>query len=307
MFHMKKKKILLLLMHCALLGAMALGVLKYSEEITNLKNRGYTALQAAQNRSQSVSFASLESLEPLSHNDDAWYRQCDLIYHAAGGIDGLTYTNSKDALELTLANGSRFIEIDFRYTSDGQLVCARDWADLTQTGEAPTSDAFRDMKIYGKYSTLSAADLLSYMRHYPDLYIIIDTKESGAVQVVSELVSLCEKDDSLIRRFIIQLYDFDSKDRILTTYPFADENFLFTAYKYGAEKSAEILKHCHEQNIAVITVPHGSWSAETIAHFTDLGFVLYEHTVNRPDEAREALTRGIRGLYTDFLMPDDLL
>lgn len=303
---MKKKKLLLLLMHVAVLGILALGVLKYSDEITTLKNSAYSALQAARSGGQSVTFASLESLEPLAHRDGAWYNRCDLIYHAAGGIDGLDYSNSRNALELTLENGSRFIEIDFRYTADGQLVCARDWADLTQSGEAPTLEAFRDMKIYGKYATLTAVDLIGYMQIHPDLYIIIDTKESSAVQVVTDLVSMCQGDDGLIRRFIIQLYDFESKAQILTAYPFADENFLFTAYKYGAGKPAEILKHCHEQNIAVITVPHGSWSAETIAHFTDLGFVLYEHTVNRPDEAREALSRGIRGLYTDFLMSADL-
>lgn len=303
---MTKKRLFLLLMHCAILCALALGVLKYSEEITTFKNSAYSALQATRNGKQTVTFSALEGLEPLSHMDDAWYQQCDLIYHAAGGIDGLTYSNSKDALELTLDNGSRFIEIDFRYTSDGQLVCARDWADLTASGEAPTAEEFRDTKIYGKYSTLTAAELLDYMRFFSDLYIIIDTKESGAVQVVTDLVALCQEDDALIRRFIIQLYDFESKAQILGAYPFADENFLFTAYKYGTGKPAEILKNCHEQNISVITVPHGSWSAETIAHFTDLGFVLYEHTVNRPDEARDALNRGVHGLYTDFLMPEDL-
>lgn len=304
---MKKRTLLLILMHCAILGAMALGVLKYSEEITNLKSAGYAALQAAKNGSKTATFAELESLEPITHTGNEWYNGCDLIYHAAGGIDGLTYSNSRDAMELTLSNGSRFIEIDFRYTADGQLVCARDWSDITVTGEAPDAAAFRDMKIYGKYATLTAAELLDYMRSYPDLYIIIDTKESGAVQVVTDLAALCNEDAALLSRFIIQLYDFESKALILNAYPFADENFLFTAYKYGTGNPAEILKNCYEQNIRVITVPAGSWTAETISHFTEKGFLLYEHTVNRPDEAREALHRGIHGLYTDFLSPADLI
>lgn len=302
---MKRRTLFLILMHLAILGAMALGVLKFSEEITALKSSGYGFLQQAKS-GPAVTFADVEGLPAFSPEEDAWHTRCDLIYHAAGGIDGLDYSNSRDALEHTLSLGNRFVEIDFRYTADGHLVCARDWADITADGAAPTLAAFRELKIYGKYATITAAELIGYMKAYPDLSIIIDTKEDGAVQVVRDLVGLCGNDDSLLGRFIIQLYDFESKAAIVSAYPFADGQFLFTAYKYGTGKPAEILKNCHAQNIRVITVPQGSWTAETIAHFTEKGFVLYEHTVNRPDEAREALARGIRGLYTDFLSPADL-
>ena len=302
---MKRRTLFLILMHLAILGAMALGVLKFSEEITALKSSGYGFLQQAKS-GPAVTFADVEGLPAFSPEENAWHTRCDLIYHAAGGIDGLDYSNSRDALEHTLSLGNRFVEIDFRYTADGHLVCARDWADITADGAAPTLAAFRELKIYGKYATITAAELIGYMKAYPDLSIIIDTKEDGAVQVVRDLVGLCGNDDSLLGRFIIQLYDFESKAAIVSAYPFADGQFLFTAYKYGTGKPAEILKNCHAQNIRVITVPQGSWTAETIAHFTEKGFVLYEHTVNRPDEAREALARGIRGLYTDFLSPADL-
>lgn len=302
---MKRRTLFLILMHLAILGAMALGVLKFSEEITALKSSGYGFLQQAKS-GPAVTFADVEDLPAFSLEEDAWHTRCDLIYHAAGGIDGLDYSNSRDALEHTLSLGSRFVEIDFRYTADGHLVCARDWADITADGAAPTLSAFRELKIYGKFATITAAELIGYMKAYPDLSIIIDTKEDGAVQVVRDLVGLCGNDDSLLGRFIIQLYDFESKAAIVSAYPFADGQFLFTAYKYGTGKPAEILKNCHAQNIRVITVPQGSWTAETIAHFTEKGFVLYEHTVNRPDEARESLARGIRGLYTDFLSHADL-
>ena len=302
---MKKRTLFLILMHIAILSAMALGVLKFSEEITALKSSGYGFLQQAKS-GPAVTFADVEDLAPFEENGDAWHNRCDLIYHAAGGLDGLDYSNSRDALEHTLALGNRFIEIDFRYTSDGQLVCARDWADITKDGTAPSSEDFRDLKIYGKFATMTGRDLIGFMEAYPDLYIIIDTKENGAVQVVTDLAALCAGDETILSRFIIQLYDFESKAAIVEAYPFPDDQFLFTAYKYGTGKPAEILKNCYEQNIRIITVPHGAWSDQVIAHFTEKGFVLYEHTVNRPDEAREALARGIRGLYTDFLSPADL-
>ena len=38
----------------------------------------------------------------------------------------------------------------------------------------------------------------------------------------------------------------------------------------------------------------------------ELGFTVYEHTINRADEAALALERGISGIYTDNLTPADL-
>ena len=153
---------------------------------------------------------------------------------------------------------------------------------------------------------MTGRDLIGFMEAYPDLYIIIDTKENGAVQVVTDLAALCAGDETILSRFIIQLYDFESKAAIVEAYPFPDDQFLFTAYKFGTENPAQIMKLCYQENVPVITVEYGKWNAETIQKFAEKGFVIFEHTVNRPDEAREALARGIRGLYTDFLSPADL-
>ena len=38
----------------------------------------------------------------------------------------------------------------------------------------------------------------------------------------------------------------------------------------------------------------------------ELGFTVYEHTVNRLDAAAEYLKLGISGFYTDCLTPSDL-
>ena len=121
-----------------------------------------------------------------------------------------------------------------------------------------------------------------------------------------ERAALCAGDETILSRFIIQLYDFESKAAIVEAYPFPDDQFLFTAYKFGTENPAQIMKLCYQENVPVITVEYGKWNAETIQKFAEKGFVIFEHTVNRPDEAREALARGIRGLYTDFLSPADL-
>ena len=66
------------------------------------------------------------------------------------------------------------------------------------------------------------------------------------------------------------------------------------------------MKICYDENITVVTVPYGVWDEEIRQLFISKGFALYEHTVNRPDFANDSLSKGVQGLYTDFLEPDDL-
>ena len=281
-------------------------MLKFSDDVSSLKSsiRQKVVFTIASKRIED--FKETDSYAPMTHTGDEWYQTNRLIYHAAGGVDGMSYTNSREALEQTLLRGNRIIEIDFAYTSDGHLVCVHDWNGISQQSKALTLDAYRQLRIYGKYTPLTAEELLAYMREYEDLYIVFDTKESNANQVVLDLIELCGEGSSLPDRFIIQLYSGGNKQILMDAYPFKDENFLFTAYKFGTENPIKILELCYRENISVITAPQGSLSADAIELFAEKGFILFEHTVNRPDEANKALQKGVYGLYTDFLWPDDL-
>ena len=50
-----------------------------------------------------------------------------LIAHAGGGINELTYTNSLEALNQSISNGFKLIELDLKQTSDEKLVAVHDW------------------------------------------------------------------------------------------------------------------------------------------------------------------------------------
>lgn len=296
-----KKKLLLLALHLAVLGCFAVCMLKFPEEIVTLKAEVRQIIIAMKN-----SRNSYDSFGPVSHTGIEWYQENRLIYHAGGGIDGLTYTNSKEALEHTLGLGNRVIEMDFAYTSDGHLVCVRDWYDVSGQS-APLSLAdYRQLQIFGKYTPITAEELLGYMEAYEDLYIVLDTKEKDVNRVVLDLINLCGADSKLPDRFIIQLYGGGSKEIFQNTYPFKDENFLFTVYKFGADKPLEIMEICYRENITVITVPYGRMEDTALQAFIDRGFIVFEHTVNRPDDAQRSLQKGVHGLYTDFLSPADV-
>ena len=70
------------------------------------------------------------------------------VAHAGGGINGKTYTNSYEALNLNIKNGFTYFEIDFSFTRDNRLVCLHDWKGSFkrsfgfQAGEKPSIETF---------------------------------------------------------------------------------------------------------------------------------------------------------------------
>ncbi len=302
LFSKRKTVILHLVFGVILLAVIVLAFFKYCEEMVSLKSDIYYHLQTAQADSK-IDFTEYPS---ITTEEGEWYQDAPLIYHAGGGIDGLAYSNSQEALEKTLENGSYFVEIDFMYTSDGELICMHEWENQWDSEAIPSLQEFKAGRVYGKYTTMTAKELIGYMAEYPELHIIIDTKEGDQVEVVKTLVELSSYNTDITNRFIIQLYADGVKSEIQEIYPFRDSNYLFTVYKYGDRFPNKIMKICYDENISVVTVPYDAWDEATKQLYVEKGFVLYEHTVNRPDFAEKSLKQGVHGFYTDFLELDDL-
>lgn len=111
----------------------------------------------------------------------------ELIAHAGGGVD-VPYSNSKEALEKSIADGFRYIEFDLIFTADSVLVAAHDW-DLfnVQTGyahkkdTAPTFADFSSRRIMGRYTPLSAADINAVFEKDTTIYLVTDKISSPAL------------------------------------------------------------------------------------------------------------------------------
>lgn len=235
-----------------------------------------------------------------------WYADNRLIYHACGGIDGLSYTNSKEAMEKTLAEGKRIIEVDFNYTSDHYLVCVHNWDDAFFNLESqPDKARFSALKIQGKYSAMGIEDVITYMRQYDDLNIVIDAKPDNLPLVISTIKGRSGYDEDIMDRLIVQLYQPGQKAAVSRVYDFPEENYLFTCYKYSTDYEV-ILQLCRDEDINVVTVSTGKFPDEAMKIFADENIYVYEHTINRPDKAQSRLDNGVWGIYTDFLNESDL-
>ena len=60
-------------------------------------------------------------------DESQWYDNGKIIVHALGEIDGVTYSNSKEAMENSYYNGKKLLECDLLMTSDNQVVACHDW------------------------------------------------------------------------------------------------------------------------------------------------------------------------------------
>ena len=105
----------------------------------------------------------------------------ELIAHGGGGIESHRYTNSLEAIKKSVANGYRYIEIDFSITSDSIMVAAHDWELFNKiTGfehkgdTAPTFADFSSRRILGKYTPLSAADINEIFENDTTIYLVTD-------------------------------------------------------------------------------------------------------------------------------------
>lgn len=261
------------------------------------------------------------------------------VTHACGGIDGMSYTNSYDALELNYNQGCKLFEIDFCLTADNEPVCAHDWpwtysvmniplverekqleeiTNDTTSGEqeieleAPplTLAEFKSQKIYEKYTPMSFEELVVFMQNHEDMYVITDTKNVRDPEVsdmFNSFVRVAEKHDiSVLDRIIPQIYNNEMYDIIKEIYDW--KSVIYTFYNQGGEfRYRNVYDYSRKNGIKVFTTYETRNDLIFIDAMTDRGAVFYMHTYNTMEDVLRIMDAWkIYGVYTDYLPPDCL-
>ena len=105
-----------------------------------------------------------------------------IIAHGGGSIDGYTYPNSLEALNLSYSKGCRLFELDIIETSDGTYVAAHDWVSYKSITDyegvvdtTPLSEEeFLLLKVYGKYTPLNMDLINRWFTIHPDAILVTD-------------------------------------------------------------------------------------------------------------------------------------
>lgn len=238
-----------------------------------------------------------------------------LIAHAMGGIDEVSYTNSKEGFDHALSQGSTVFEADFEFTSDEILILRHDWKNKFEQDnfneEAPTYEEFMATPMLGKYTPLSFEDVLHLMDEHKEITLITDTKYSDKETVEKQFRFMLDKAKELdltevLDRMIVQIYTEEMLTVIHKLYPF--QEYIFTLYqKFKTQKEdldlEEIAMFCNDNDIQIVTIPKKKVDEDVVEIMRNHGIEVYTHTVNSKKQYKKFVKMGVTGFYSDFLNP----
>ncbi|MFO7968789.1 MAG: hypothetical protein ACQERX_04470 [Bacillota bacterium] len=233
----------------------------------------------------------------------------NVIAHAGGGIDDITYTNSLEAIDNHYNSGTRIFEIDFMFTEDNRIVAVHYWQDLDENYsfyERPSYPEFSISKIKNLYTTLCLKQLLELMESdYPEMIIVIDTKEVDIENFYMSFINQVNSyNNNLLVRFVPQIYDFEMLE---TVESLSENHFLYyilTLYKIDVLPS-EVLNYLSEEtDIKLLTMTsfrYSQFDQEIIDELNNLDIKIYLHTLNNLEQINNYLANGIKGIYSDYV------
>lgn len=246
-----------------------------------------------------LAYVALKSEQVVEKNNDIFQLQ-NLVAHAGGGIENLNFLNSLETLKLSYGKGFRFIELDFEWTSDGHLVLIHDWRksvlELFNAWPRRYSiKEFKNLKMINKMTNLSLDDLISWIKQYPDVFIITDVKHDN----IRALTKIRKEFPESVRNFIPQIYHF------YEYFPVRDlgyKHIILTLYIADYSDQA-VLKFAKEYPLTAVTMPMNRALTCLPRKLKKLGISTYAHTVNKASLQHKLYANGVFGVYTDFLTP----
>ena len=237
---------------------------------------------------------TVRSVPPLRHSLPR------KIIHAGGAIGNMVGSNSLEALNATYARGYRFIEMDFRFSSDGKPICLHDWSKLYSAQLSPrpmTAAAFASVRIFNRYTSVTLDSLAKWLVEHPDAYIITDCKEDN----LTLLRRIATDHPALLSQFIPQIYQYSEAAPVREL---GYKNIILTLYRLptypqkadGAANAAFAKQH----GLLAVTADVSLVTPEYVRAFSEAGIPLFVHTVNNKEEQTALYAMGVSCIYTDY-------
>lgn len=190
----KSKKLVAILVHDA--GTIKLE--KYADKLKNLGlpllaklglRKPYLAIYKNGKLVEKTGRTSIRASLPLKKFPDPKLEiikkdTMRFIAHSGGGINGQTYTNSLEALNLSYEKGFRLFELDIIKTTDNIFVAAHDWEGWKKrtkyNGEIPVNHkTFKENPIKN-YTPMDIHDINEWFKNHPDAILITDKVNTPA-------------------------------------------------------------------------------------------------------------------------------
>lgn len=225
------------------------------------------------------------------------------VAHAGGSPYGLLqeerYTNTREAFEVSYANGFRTFELDLIRLADGEVVVAHDYHEdeygLAE-GSFPTltRDELAGARWRDKYDLLFADDLVALMLEHPDIWVILDTKLGAHLEIAEHLVAQAPAE--VLDRMVPHLASEEHAVALAALYPFPER--MIAVYRWGGSDASQLERMARLGIDNIMMWWDSRWSEATQAAMDAAGHHVWVHTPDAPMVIDDFIDRGV-GVYSD--------
>ena len=162
-------------------------------------------------------------------------------------------------------------------------------------------------KLFGEYATLSYEELLNLLIEHKDIYLVTDTKTPNTedtIKIFNDMVKIAkEKDEKVLDRFIVQIYNEQMFETIMNIYPL--KSVLYTLYITNS-LNKDILNFCKKNEIKAVIMSEIRFSKEFVKSLAGIRVNVYVHTINSKTILEELKAKEVYEIYTDYLLPSEI-
>lgn len=224
-----------------------------------------------------------------------------VIAHAGGGIGHFIYTNSREAIEASIARGVKVLEVDVCFTADGVPVLSHDFEPDGEipfgVGQKPTLEQFLSQKICGVLTPLTLRQLMNDVKKWGEVSIFVDSKKGDAVRLAKWLAK--EAHPERFRRWIFQV---TSEREVLAfrAAGIASSQLHFNAELRTAQRAIPWMVRQGIRSVSLCV--RQIVSAKELQPFKAAGIHPFVWTVNHASTRQRVLDAGAAGYFTDWLL-----
>ncbi|MCO8193049.1 glycerophosphodiester phosphodiesterase family protein [Anaerofustis sp. NSJ-163] len=242
-----------------------------------------------------------------------------IMAHSCGEIDGIHYTNSKEAFENTINKGIKLIEVDFSFTSDNKIVALHPYhkkiyetlgLGYLKKGQLLSYKKFKKIKICDKYTTMDFDDVMSLLKKYKDIYVLIDISKDLDIETTEKMYKIITQKllkKRLIKRVVVQAGSIDMFETIEKIYDFPIKQFYIQRKRYENNELDEILEYMDTHNGFVTVGCHKGYANEDFANEVHKhGYYFNTFPINDLEEAEKLFKMNVDYICTDDLNYDEI-
>ena len=240
--------------------------------------------------------------------------ELDYIAHAGGSPYGLnqlpTYTNSRQAFDVSYANGFRAFEFDLITLGDGTVTLAHDGHEdrygLKKEFRESTRSDVEGRRYDGIFEVLFAEDLIEMMVEFPDIWIILDSKWDH--EIIAQVLVDLAPNDQVRDRMVPHMASADHVEALKDVYAFPEQ--MIAVYRW-AGTDFDVARRKELFDIDNVMMWWDSrWSPATQDTMEAAGLNVWVHTPDEGALIQSFLDMGIRvysgGLIAPCLAGQDI-